>query len=113
MNLPILIIIGSQLLFTSGDLLARHYMPQQGFKLATFLSWWFLVYMTIRTVATFGQLFIFTQMEVGKTMAMFGATSLVLVNVLGFLLLGEKLSPPIYLGIMLAVAAILLVGLNK
>jgi len=112
-NLPILIIIGSQLLFTSGDLLARHYMPQQGFKLATFLSWWFLVYMTIRTVATFGQLFIFTQMEVGKTMAMFGATSLVLVNVLGFLLLGEKLSPPIYLGIMLAVAAILLVGLNK
>ncbi len=113
MNLPLLIIIGSQLLFTSGDLLARHYMPLQGFKLATFVSWWFLVYATIRTVATLGQLFIFTQMEVGKTMAMFGATSLVLVNVLGFMLLGEKLSPPIYLGIMLAVAAILIVGLNK
>jgi len=109
----LVIILGSQLLFTTSDLLARHNMHVHGFKMATFVSWWFLVYATIRTVATFGQLFIFTQMEVGKTMAMFGATSLVLVNVLGFLLLGEKLSPPIYLGIMLAVAAILLVGLNK
>ncbi|MCB9822398.1 hypothetical protein H6801_03485 [Candidatus Nomurabacteria bacterium] len=113
MDKTLVIILGSQLLFTASDLLARHNMNVHGFKMATFVSWWFLVYATIRTVATFGQLFIFTQMEVGKTMAMFGATSLVLVNVLGFLLLGEKLSPPIYLGIMLAVAAILLVGLNK
>jgi uncharacterized membrane protein len=52
-------------------------------------------------------------MEVGRTMAMFGATSLVLVNVLGFLVLGEKLSLPVYLGIMLAVVAILLVGFSK
>ncbi len=88
-------------------------MQLSGFKAATFISWWFLVYVTIRTVATFGQLFIFTQMEVGKTMALFGATSLVLVNVLGFLMLGEKLSLPVYLGIMLAVAAILLVGFSK
>lgn len=113
MDKAISIIIGSQLLFTSSDLLARHNMQLSGFRAATFISWWFLVYVAIRSVATFGQLFIFTQMEVGRTMAMFGATSLVLVNVLGFLVLGEKLSLPVYLGIMLAVVAILLVGFSK
>lgn len=113
MNLPLFIIIGSQLLFTISDLLARHNMQLSGFKTATFLSWWFLVYAAIRTIATFGQLFIFTQMEVGRTMAMFGATSLVLVNLLGFLILGEKLSLPVYFGIMLAVVAVLIVGFSK
>lgn len=113
MNLPLVIIIGSQLLFTSGDLLARHYMPQQGFKLATFLSWWFLAYMTVRTVATFGQLFIFTQMELGRTMALFGASGLILANVLGLLILKEQLPLSVYFGGLLAVIAFLVVGLSK
>ena len=109
----LIIIIGSQLLFTTGDLLARYNMRASGFKLSTFIAWWFLVYVAVRCVATFGQLFVFSNMEVGKTMALFGASSLVLVNILGFFLLGEKLSLPIYLGIMLAVAAILIVGFSK
>jgi len=113
MNVPILIIIGSQLLFTSGDLLARHYMPQQGFKLATFLSWWFLVYMTVSTIATFGQLFIFTQMELGRTMTLFGASGLILANVLGLLILKEQLSLSVYFGVLLAVIAFLVVGFSK
>jgi multidrug transporter EmrE-like cation transporter len=109
----LLVVIGSQLLFTTGDLLARHNMQARGFAFSTFLAWWFLVYVVLRSVATLGQLFVFTNMEVGKTMALFGASSLVLVNVLGFFLLGEKLSLPIYFGIMLAVAAILIVGFGK
>ncbi len=113
MDKTIFIIVGSQLLFTTSDLIARHNMQTQGFKLATFVSGWFLFYVGIRTVATFGQLFIFTQMEVGKTMALFGASSLILVNVLGLLILKEQLSLGVYFGIMLAVIAILLVGLSK
>ncbi len=113
MEKSLLVIIGSQLLFTTSDLLARHNMQIHGFMAATFVSWWFMVYVTIRTVATFGQLYIFTQLEVGRTMAIFGATSLVLVNLLGFLILGERLSLPVYFGIVLAVLAILLVGLSK
>ncbi len=113
MDKTIFIIIGSQLLFTTSDLLARHNMQTSGFKMASFVSWWFLVYATIRTIATFGQLFIFTQMEVGRTMAMFGATSLVLVNILGLLILKEQLSLSVYFGIILAVLAILLVGFGR
>jgi len=107
------VIIASQLLFTISDLLARHYMSVHDFKVATFLAWWFLLYVAIRTFATFGQLFVFTQMEVGKTMALFAASSLILINVLGFLILKEQLSLPVYFGIALAVTAILIVGLSK
>lgn len=109
----IIVVIASQLLFTTSDLLARHYMSTQGFRAATFLAWWFLIYITLRTLATFGQLFIFTQLEVGKTMALFGATSLVLVNVLGLVILKEQLSLPVYFGIVLAVSSILIVGLSR
>jgi uncharacterized membrane protein len=88
-------------------------MSTQGFKATTFFAWWFVIYALIRTIATFGQLFIFTQVEVGKTMALFGATSLVLVNILGFLILKEQLSLQVYFGVALAVTAILVVGLSK
>jgi uncharacterized membrane protein len=113
MNTTIIIIIGSQVLFTLGDLLARSRMQTHGFTVSTFISWWFLAYILLRTFATFGQLYIFTQLELGKTMALFSASSLILVNILGFFVLGEKLSLPVYFGIMLAVAAILIVGLSK
>lgn len=109
----ILIVVASQFLFTASDLMARHYMSTQGYRVATFFAWWFLLYAVIRTIATFGQLYIFTQTEVGKTMALFGATSLVLVNVLGFLILKEQLSLQVYFGVALAVTAILVVGLSK
>ena len=80
MNWPIIIIIVTQLLFTTSDLLARTYMPKQGFALVTFLSGWFLVYFFIRIIAMFGQLYVFTAIELGKTMALFGAISIILAS---------------------------------
>lgn len=69
--------------------------------------------MTIRTVATFGQLFIFTQMELGRTMMLFGASGLILANVLGLLILKEQLPLSVYFGVVLAVIAFLVVGFSK
>ncbi len=111
MSLALAIIIGSQLLFTVSDLLARHYMPRQGFALATFLSTWFLAYFLIRTMAMFGQLYAFTTIELGKSMALFGSASIVLANVLGFLVLKEVLSPKEYIGGSLAVIAFIVLAL--
>ena len=110
MNWPIVIIIVTQLLFTTSDLLARTYMPKQGFVLAAFLSGWFLLYFFIRVVAMFGQLYVFTVVELGKTMALFGATSIILANILGFLVLKEVLSPGAYIGVTLAVLAFLVLA---
>ena len=109
---PILILVFSQLLFTSGDILAKSQMHKYGFTISAFITGWFLVYILIRTAATFGQLYVFTTMPVGKTMALFGAASIILVNVLSFLFLGEVLSWTGYVGVTLAVLAFLILAIK-
>jgi uncharacterized membrane protein len=112
LNWPIIIIVGTQLLFTSSDLIARSYMSRLGFTTATFLSLWFVVYLLIRTLATFGQLYVFSSIDLGKSMALFGAVSIILANVLGFLVLKEMISPVAYIGVTLAVIAFIVLALS-
>ncbi len=110
---PLWILVGSQLLFTTSDLTARAHMRGPGsFAASNFLSLWFLAYMLIRTAATFGQLYVFSQAQLGRTMALFGATSIVLSNVLGLLVLGEALSAAAYVGVSLAVLAFVVLSLG-
>ena len=108
---PVVMIVGSQALFTAGDLLARANMRRGGFTLATFLTWWFVIYFGLRTVAMFGQLYVLASVPIGKSMALFGATSIALVNVLGVLLLGEVLGVRAYAGVSLAVLAFVVMAL--
>lgn len=109
---PVLLVVATQALFTAGDLLARSQMKKGGFTLPNFLSVWFVAYFALRTVAMFGQLCVFAAVPVGKSMALFGATSITLVNVLGVLLLGEVLSPTGYVGVALAVTAFLVMSVG-
>lgn len=108
---PIYVIVLSQLCFTAGDLLARSNLRAGGFEVRTFLGWWFVAYCLLRTVATFAQLYVFANVELGRTMALFGATSIVLSNLLAVLLLNESLSLGGYLGVALAVTAFLVLAL--
>lgn len=110
MNWPIIIVIGTQLLFTTSDLLARGNMSKQGFVLSTFISSWFFVYFILRLIAMFGQLYVFTAINLGRTMGLFGATSLVLSNLLGLLVLKEILTPGQYVGIVLAITSFLILS---
>lgn len=108
------VLVGSQMLFTASDLTARAHMRGAGsFSAANFLSLWFLAYMLLRTAATFGQLYVFSQAQMGRTMALFGATSIVLSNLLGLLVLGEALSAPAYAGVSLAVLAFLVLAFYR
>ncbi len=107
---PLLILMGTQMLFTASDFMARAYMKRHGFDLAMMGAAWFWIYQLIRQVATFGQLYVFANIPLGKTMALFGATSIVLSNALGVLFLREVLSPAAYAGVGLAVAAILVMA---
>jgi uncharacterized membrane protein len=109
---PVLVIVATQLLFTTGDLIARAHMRHSAFSVATFLSGWFVTYFAIRQVAMFGQLYVFSALQVGKTMALFSATSIVLVNVLGVLLLGEVLSAKAYLAVAMVVLAFVILSLS-
>ena len=109
---PIVIVVATQLLFTIGDLIARANMRHSPFVLSTFLSGWFLLYFLIRQVAMFGQLYVFNTIQIGRTMALFSATSIILVNILGVLLLGEILSVRTYLAVGMVVLAFVVLALN-
>ena len=109
-NWPLLIIIGAQLLFTVSDLLARAHMPEKGFVIGSFISVWFLSYLALKVIAMFGQLYVFTAIELGKSIALFGAMAIILANVLGFLVLQETLSPQAYIGVTLSILAFLVLA---
>jgi len=67
--------------------------------------------MAIRTVATLGQLYVFSAVKMGKTMALFGAASIVIANVLGWLYMGDVLSTGQYVGIAFAIMAFVALAL--
>jgi multidrug transporter EmrE-like cation transporter len=110
---PVVVVVGTQLLFTIGDLMARANMRRHGFTAAAFLNLTFLIYIVSRQVATVGQLYVLATVPIGKTMALFGAASIVLANLLGVLLLADFLSPRGYAGIALAVTAFVVMSLGK
>jgi drug/metabolite transporter (DMT)-like permease len=108
----LLILVGTQLIYTVSDFMGRYFMVKHGFSGAMLTSAWFWVYQLIRQVAMFGQLYVFASVPLGKTMAMLGALSIVLANGLGFLFLKEVLTPAAYAGVSLAVIAFLLMALR-
>jgi len=108
----LVIVIASQTLFTVGDLLARQNMKSGGFAVANFLTGWFAAYLLLRTAATFAQLYVLSTVEIGKTMALFGAAAVIIANALGWLVLQEVLSPTTYVGVGLAVVALAVIGLR-
>lgn len=107
---PVLIVILTQLLFTTSDILARYNMKSGGFNLNNFISIWFVSYFLIRIIAMFGQLYVFSNVELGKTAALFGVSSIVIANIVGFLLLGEILSVKAYIGVSVAIIAFLIMA---
>ncbi|HEX7117485.1 MAG TPA: hypothetical protein VF212_01775 [Longimicrobiales bacterium] len=116
MTSPLLIrlaIIATQVLFTTGDLIARANLRADGFTAGAFWSRWFLVYIATRSLATVGQLYIFANVELGKSMAMFGAIAIVLSNLAGLLLLQERLTGAEYGGVSLAVLAFLVLAVAR
>jgi multidrug transporter EmrE-like cation transporter len=110
---PVLVVVATQLIFSVGDLAARANMRKHGFTLAAFLKLWFFLYIASRQVATVGQLYILSSVPIGRTMALFGAASIVLANLLGVLLLGDFLSVRSYAGIALAVLAFTVMSVAK
>jgi len=109
---PVVVLIFAQLLFGASDLLGRWYMSRHGFSATTLISLPILGYFAIRTVATVMQLYVFTHIDLGKTIALFGITSIVLANVLGFLFLKEILTAWEYIGIFIGIAAFLILAVK-
>jgi len=103
---PLLVVIVSQLLFTAGDLVARLRMRQLGFGAEAFVSWWFVGYMGLRTLATFGQLWVLARLVLGAALPMFAAASVVLSMMLSITVLNEGLGTKTIVGGGHAIAAL-------
>jgi uncharacterized membrane protein len=112
MPIALLVLIATQVVYSLSDFMGRYYMARHGWHLETFLTGWFLLYFVIRQVAMFGQLYVFAYLPLGKTMALLGASSIVISNFLGLLFLKEMLSPLAYGGVTLAVIAFLVLALR-
>jgi molybdopterin-guanine dinucleotide biosynthesis protein A len=108
---PAFIIIGAQLLFSISDVIGARAMKTRGFNPAAFFTWWFFTYTLIRQIAVFGQLYIYANMELGRTVALFGAGSIIIGNLMGFLLFKETMTLPVYVGVSLAICAFLALAL--
>jgi len=86
-------------------------MKAQGFTPAAFFTWWFLAYTVIRQIAVFGQLYIYASIDLGRSVALFGAGSIIIGNLMGFFLLKNTLTLPVYVGVSLAICAFLALAL--
>jgi len=109
----VLVVLISSIFFTISDFLARSNLSKSGFSYQILFQPWFVIYCLLRVVATAGQLYVFSSVELGKTAALFGALSIVLSSLLGLLLLKEVLSVGAYIGIFLAVSAFMILAVVK
>jgi drug/metabolite transporter (DMT)-like permease len=107
---PIIMLLVSQICFTASDLWARSVLAQHGFRPETLFSWWFLGYSTLRTIATLGQLYGLSSIQLGRATGMLSAISVLLANALGFFVLREVLTPGQYAGVSLVAVAFLLLA---
>lgn len=109
---PVLVIVVVQTMFTLSDVIARHLMTTTGFTAQSFTSWWFLLLILLRNIGMFGQLYVFSKIELGHTMALFGAVSIILANGLGYLFFREVLSVQAYIGVVIATLAFVVLSLR-
>lgn len=112
MTRMVLVLLGTQLLYSASDFMGCYYIRRGGFCLANFLTAWFWIYQLVRQIAMLGQLYVLSQIELGRTMAMLGAVSIVISNLLGYALLKEVLSVWAYAGVGLSVLAFLLMAVR-
>lgn len=110
MALAVLII--AQILFTAGDFIARYNLQKSGFTVSIFLTWWFAVYVMLRSVATVGQLYVLTVVPIGKAYSIFGAVGIMLASLGGYLWLKETLTFWEYVGVSLSIMAFLALSLK-
>ena len=109
-GLAIVVLLFAQGLFTGADVLARWSLAGEAFTLETLVGWWLAPFLVMKDLATLLLLYVYVHYKVGAAAAMVGSVSIVLGNALGFLFIGEVLSTSSYVGVVLAVMAVLLVA---
>lgn len=95
----------------AGDTLVRRHFKMADFRITKLISWWFIGYLMMKLTAIGIWVFLVSQYQIGRLVAMYGISSLLLNNVVGLFFLKEVLKPVQYVGLALAVIALALLSL--
>lgn len=110
---PIVIALVAQAAYSASDVLARSELRAAGFTLPNLLRAWLVLFLVLRVGALAGQMFVFATVDLARTAVLFGVGSILVANVLGVLLLREVLSVRAYIGVVVAIAAFVIVGFDR
>lgn len=109
---PIVVVLITQLVFSATDLLARSHLRSANFGVSSIAQPWFIWYAAIRVISTFAQFYVFTKVDLGKTVTLFSIAGIIFANILGVLFLKEVLSVKDYLGVVLAIIALIILAIK-
>lgn len=73
---------------------------------------WFVWYAVVRVLSTGAQFYVFTKVDLGKTVTLFSVAGIIFANILGLLFLKEVLSVKDYLGVTLAIIALIILSIK-
>ena len=100
----------AQVFYTAADTAQKFVLKGQGFSLKTLLSVKFLLTLIPAGIGFVLLMYGLSKMEISKTIILLGVFGVILAAASGLYFFGDKLSPLNWAGIMLAVAAIVLVN---
>lgn len=104
---PVAILFLTQGLFICADLLAKTALAANGFTPALATNPHFVAGMMLRMLALMGQFWLMAQQPLGKVMTLMFVGGIILTNLLGWAMFGEVLGWREYVGVALALAALL------
>lgn len=105
---PLAVLFGAQALFFCADILTKHALQLSGFSLQLLSQPAFLMGLVLRGGALFLQFWLMAQQPLGKVMTLMFVAGIIGSNLAGWLLFQEALTPKEYGGVLLAIAALVL-----
>jgi multidrug transporter EmrE-like cation transporter len=106
---PILAVFLAQIFFTAADSFQKLVLQGKGFSVATLLNIKFLLTLPLAGVGFVFLMYGLSKMEVSKTIILLSVFGVVLAAASGLIFFHDKLALKNYIGIVFAVAAIVLV----
>ncbi len=106
---PVLSVIIAQVLFTTADVMQKYVLAGRGFSAATLLNIRFLATLPIAGVGFVFLMYALSKMDISRTIILLSIFGVVFAAIAGVLIFHDKLALKNYIGILLAIAAIILV----
>lgn len=109
----IILLIFTQALYSLSDLGKRIYGAEIGFNIGLLKSVPFMASIIVPFAALMIQVYVLTRYELSRTMITLGVLNVVFATVLGVLVLKERLTMLNYVGVICAIAAIILINVKS